>query len=292
MVSPSSPTLSARSVPRYPDSPGPIPTARRMDIASDHGWQLEVDEPVTRQAVAGPTSVLQIVVSRPSNLSRSTCVGVRTQPKGLLPTADLLQGRMNGMQPPEGRSARQAGEPAPAGLSASASMNGAASGVFEPAQDAVRSHFSLNVYSCWASRNTSVRLSVAPPTTNSTPSKPGIVVRNETEPSGLRRDATSLLNSPKSNTVLSPFVTRISPSEAFAYREASFTTSAGSGGTVSSLRSAAMRSRRAGASIKLTVDTYGRWLPMGNKAAVDRLDQGFATRDYPAPLLMHATLKT
>ena len=26
------------------------------------------------------------------------------------------------------------------------------------------------------------------------------------------------------------------------------------------------------ASIKLTVDTYGRWLPMGNKAAVDRLD--------------------
>jgi hypothetical protein len=26
------------------------------------------------------------------------------------------------------------------------------------------------------------------------------------------------------------------------------------------------------ASIKLTVDTYGRWLPIGNKAAVDRLD--------------------
>ena len=26
------------------------------------------------------------------------------------------------------------------------------------------------------------------------------------------------------------------------------------------------------ASIKMTVDTYGRWLPMGNKAAVDRLD--------------------
>ena len=26
------------------------------------------------------------------------------------------------------------------------------------------------------------------------------------------------------------------------------------------------------ASIKLTVDTYGRWLPMGNTAAVDRLD--------------------
>ena len=26
------------------------------------------------------------------------------------------------------------------------------------------------------------------------------------------------------------------------------------------------------ASIKLTVDTYGKWLPMGNKAAVDGLD--------------------
>ena len=25
-------------------------------------------------------------------------------------------------------------------------------------------------------------------------------------------------------------------------------------------------------SLKLTVDTYGKWLPMGNKAAVDRLD--------------------
>jgi hypothetical protein len=27
------------------------------------------------------------------------------------------------------------------------------------------------------------------------------------------------------------------------------------------------------ASITLTVDTYGKWLPMGNKAAVDRLDE-------------------
>src|SRR5262249_19607420 len=27
-------------------------------------------------------------------------------------------------------------------------------------------------------------------------------------------------------------------------------------------------------SIQLTVDAYGRWLPMGNKAAVDRLDNG------------------
>jgi integrase len=26
------------------------------------------------------------------------------------------------------------------------------------------------------------------------------------------------------------------------------------------------------ASIKLTVDTYGKWLPMGNRGAVDRLD--------------------
>jgi len=31
------------------------------------------------------------------------------------------------------------------------------------------------------------------------------------------------------------------------------------------------------ASIKLTVDTYGKWLPMGNKAAVDGLD-------VPAPI--------
>ncbi len=27
------------------------------------------------------------------------------------------------------------------------------------------------------------------------------------------------------------------------------------------------------ASIQLTVDTYGKWLPLGNKAAVDRLDE-------------------
>ncbi len=27
------------------------------------------------------------------------------------------------------------------------------------------------------------------------------------------------------------------------------------------------------ASIQLTVDTYGKWLPMGNKGAVDRLDE-------------------
>ena len=26
------------------------------------------------------------------------------------------------------------------------------------------------------------------------------------------------------------------------------------------------------ATIQLTVDTYGKWLPLGNKAAVDRLD--------------------
>jgi len=32
------------------------------------------------------------------------------------------------------------------------------------------------------------------------------------------------------------------------------------------------------ASIQLTVDTYGKWLPMGNKAAVDRLDDGSGSR--------------
>ncbi len=32
------------------------------------------------------------------------------------------------------------------------------------------------------------------------------------------------------------------------------------------------------ASIQLTVDTYGRWLPMGNKAAVDRLDEPSGSR--------------
>ena len=32
------------------------------------------------------------------------------------------------------------------------------------------------------------------------------------------------------------------------------------------------------ASIKLTVDTYGRWLPMGNKAAIDGLDDKETTR--------------
>jgi len=32
------------------------------------------------------------------------------------------------------------------------------------------------------------------------------------------------------------------------------------------------------ASIKLTVDTYGKWLPIGNKAAVDRLDEASGSR--------------
>ena len=31
-------------------------------------------------------------------------------------------------------------------------------------------------------------------------------------------------------------------------------------------------------SIKLTVDTYGRWLPMGNKQAVDKLDSGIGSK--------------
>jgi hypothetical protein len=43
------------------------------------------------------------------------------------------------------------------------------------------------------------------------------------------------------------------------------------------------------ASIKLTVDTYGRWLPMGNKAAVDRLDEGFVTPDGAAGSRLAAT---
>ena len=33
------------------------------------------------------------------------------------------------------------------------------------------------------------------------------------------------------------------------------------------------------ASITLTVDTYGKWLPMGNKAAVDRLDEVSGAED-------------
>ena len=32
------------------------------------------------------------------------------------------------------------------------------------------------------------------------------------------------------------------------------------------------------ASIQLTVDTYGKWLPMGNKAAVNRLDEESGSR--------------
>jgi hypothetical protein len=37
------------------------------------------------------------------------------------------------------------------------------------------------------------------------------------------------------------------------------------------------------ASIQLTVDTYGKWLPMGNKAAVDKLDSWpTATVDTPS----------
>jgi integrase len=42
------------------------------------------------------------------------------------------------------------------------------------------------------------------------------------------------------------------------------------------------------ASIKLTVDTYGKWLPMGNKAAVDRLDSLGAPPSGHAPSDGHA----
>ena len=36
------------------------------------------------------------------------------------------------------------------------------------------------------------------------------------------------------------------------------------------------------ASIQLTVDTYGKWLPMGNKAAVDRLDDSSGSKTVAA----------
>ena len=80
------------------------------------------------------------------------------------------------------------------------------------------------------------------PTTNSSPSNPGIVVRNETVPSGFLREATSLLNSPKSKTC--PLSLRDDDLTERVARVArgSFATSAGSGGTVRSLRSAAIRS--------------------------------------------------
>jgi hypothetical protein len=35
------------------------------------------------------------------------------------------------------------------------------------------------------------------------------------------------------------------------------------------------------ASIQLTVDTYGKWLPMGNKAAVDALDSPSGSKVVP-----------
>lgn len=43
------------------------------------------------------------------------------------------------------------------------------------------------------------------------------------------------------------------------------------------------------ASIQLTVDTYGRWLPMGNKAAVDRLDDGSGSRTVASALKSRRT---
>ena len=54
------------------------------------------------------------------------------------------------------------------------------------------------------------------PTTNSNPLIPGAIVMNETVPSGLCRDATSLRHSPKSNTVYRPsWLTAMSPSASF-----------------------------------------------------------------------------
>ena len=37
------------------------------------------------------------------------------------------------------------------------------------------------------------------------------------------------------------------------------------------------------ASIKMTVDTYGKWLPMGNRAAVDRLDDPRGSKMVATP---------
>jgi len=40
------------------------------------------------------------------------------------------------------------------------------------------------------------------------------------------------------------------------------------------------------ASIQLTVDTYGRWLPMGKKAAVDKLDDGDQAEAVPSGITL------
>jgi len=36
-------------------------------------------------------------------------------------------------------------------------------------------------------------------------------------------------------------------------------------------------------SIQMTVDVYGHWIPSGNRAAVNRLDDVFSTKDEPKP---------
>src|SRR6266566_4540445 len=97
----------------------------------------------------------------------------------------------------------------------------------------------VNTYSCCASRIVS-RFPAPSLTTNSKPSTPGSMVRNEIEPSGFFRDATSLRNSPKSNTVRPPAGrTSMSPRASLWKCRASFAASAGSAGTVRSFRSAA-----------------------------------------------------
>ena len=83
-----------------------------------------------------------------------------------------------------------------------------------------------------------------PPTTNSKPSIPGAVVRNEIVPSGFLREATSALPLAEVEDRRRPaWLTAISPSAALAYAAASFAPRAGSAGTVRSLRSAASSSK-------------------------------------------------
>ena len=58
----------------------------------------------------------------------------------------------------------------------------------------------MSGFARWVSRTTSVHLG-REPATNSNPLIPAAIVMIDSEPSGLWREATSLLHSPKSNTV-------------------------------------------------------------------------------------------
>ena len=79
-------------------------------------------------------------------------------------------------------------------------------------------YFSVSVYSCCPLRSLSVRFAPLS-TTNSrlNPQIPASTARNDTLPSGLRRDATSLFHSPKSKTTAEPSRrTEISPRSSLA----------------------------------------------------------------------------